>query len=589
MLLCGVLGKARSIKPLTQSEYNRVARWLIGEKMRPADLLRYENVDLAAINSGIELQRLKSLLGRGVQLGFAVEEWQQNGIWVLSRSDRDYPARYKKHLKNEAPPLLFGVGDRSLLQGGGVAIVGSRNVDGDGEDFARKVAELCAYNRMPVVSGGARGVDQIAMTAALDAGGVVIGVLAENLLRRSLERNARRAISDDQLLLISPYRPDARFTVGTAMGRNKLIYAMADYGLVVSAEYKKGGTWAGAVEELKRENPLPVFVRSGANVPVGNTELLCSGALEYQEVKYREELGQHLADLAKIVKGQEQAQIDRSGKDEKQGVLPIGPTMDSSAVAPGPGIYETVLPVIIDHLGSPTASGELSKTLDVSKAQLYRWLRKAVDEGRIQKLLSPVRYQVIEAEPETIYEAVLPVIIAHLGSSTAVDELSKALDVSKAQLNHWLKKAVDEERIRKLSQPVRYQAMEAAQTTICEAVSPVIISHQTIYEAVLPMIIAHLGSPTAPGELSKTLDVSKVQLNSWLKKAVDEGRIQKLSQPVRYQAMAAEPTTIYEAVLPVIIAHLGSSTAVDELSKTLDVLKVQLNSWLKKAVNEGRI
>jgi len=30
------------------------------------------------------------------------------------------------------------------------------------------------------------------------------------------------------------------------MGRNKLIYAMADYGLVVSADCEKGGTWAGA-------------------------------------------------------------------------------------------------------------------------------------------------------------------------------------------------------------------------------------------------------------------------------------------------------------------------------------------------------
>jgi predicted Rossmann fold nucleotide-binding protein DprA/Smf involved in DNA uptake len=34
------------------------------------------------------------------------------------------------------------------------------------------------------------------------------------------------------------------------MGRNKLIYAMADYGLVVSAEHKKGGTWAGELAIL---------------------------------------------------------------------------------------------------------------------------------------------------------------------------------------------------------------------------------------------------------------------------------------------------------------------------------------------------
>jgi predicted Rossmann fold nucleotide-binding protein DprA/Smf involved in DNA uptake len=176
ILLCGILGKDHAVKPLKQTEYNGLVQWLISQKMRPEDLLQHENVELAAIGSRIDHQRLNHLLGRGVQLGFSVEEWQRNGIWVISRSDQDYPIRYKKHLKDKAPPLLFGVGDRSLLKGGGVAIVGSRNVDSEGENFTRNTADLCAYNKMPVISGGARGVDQIAMNAALDAGGITIGV-----------------------------------------------------------------------------------------------------------------------------------------------------------------------------------------------------------------------------------------------------------------------------------------------------------------------------------------------------------------------------------------------------------------------------
>jgi predicted Rossmann fold nucleotide-binding protein DprA/Smf involved in DNA uptake len=35
------------------------------------------------------------------------------------------------------------------------------------------------------------------------------------------------------------------------MGRNKLIYGLADFGVVVSSDYKTGGTWSGAVEALK--------------------------------------------------------------------------------------------------------------------------------------------------------------------------------------------------------------------------------------------------------------------------------------------------------------------------------------------------
>ncbi|MGL4207839.1 MAG: DNA-processing protein DprA, partial [Candidatus Adiutrix sp.] len=231
----------------------------------------------------LDQQRLESLLSRGVHLAFALEEWERCGIWVISRSDAAYPRRYKQHLKDKAPPLLFGVGKCSLLNGGGFAIVGSRKVDQAGETFTSYVAKLCAQNQMPVISGGARGVDQISMTNTLEAGGITIGVLAENLLKTSLSRTTRHAISEGRLALLSPYHPTARFSVGAAMGRNKLIYALADYGLVVSAEYKKGGTWAGAVEELSRETPRPVFVRNGKNAPAGNRELLSLGALSWPE------------------------------------------------------------------------------------------------------------------------------------------------------------------------------------------------------------------------------------------------------------------------------------------------------------------
>lgn len=298
ILLCGVFGKNCSQKPLSLTEYSSLVHWLIKSKMRPGDLLQREDITEVSMGSGIDKQRLKSLLGQGVQLGFAVEEWQRNGIWIISRSDTNYPARYKKHLKYKAPPLLFGVGNRSLLRGGGLGIVGSRNIDQKGEDFTRQIAELCVYNRMPVVSGGARGVDQISMNAALEAGGVAIGILADSLLKKSVERKYRHAIADDRLLLISPYHPNARFSVETAMKRNKLIYTMSDYGLVVSAEHKKGGTWAGAEEELKRENALPVFVRAENDAPQGNSKLLDIGAISWPESIDRNNFRQQLHNLA---------------------------------------------------------------------------------------------------------------------------------------------------------------------------------------------------------------------------------------------------------------------------------------------------
>lgn len=56
----------------------------------------------------------------------------------------------------------------------------------------------------------------------------------------------------------------------------------------------------------------------------------------------------------------------------------------------------------------------------------------------------------------------------------------------------------------------------------------------TIYEAVFPVIEAALSKPTSAAELATRLAVSKVQLEIWLKQAVSEKKVKKLTKPVRY-------------------------------------------------------
>ena len=87
----------------------------------------------------------------------------------------------------------------------------------------------------------------------------------------------REFVSDGKLVLLTPYSPDAGFSVGAAMGRNKLIYGLAEFAVVVSSDYQTGGTWAGAVEAL-RAGWCPVLARDGDGVPSGNKELLKLGA-----------------------------------------------------------------------------------------------------------------------------------------------------------------------------------------------------------------------------------------------------------------------------------------------------------------------
>ncbi|MEI9864693.1 MAG: DNA-processing protein DprA [Limisphaerales bacterium] len=93
------------------------------------------------------------------------------------------------------------------------------------------------------MSGGAKGIDRAAMHGALLADGDVAGVMADSLERAALARDNREPLMEGRLVLISPYDPAAGFNVGHAMQRNKVIYALADAGLVVTSDFEKGGTW----------------------------------------------------------------------------------------------------------------------------------------------------------------------------------------------------------------------------------------------------------------------------------------------------------------------------------------------------------
>ncbi len=64
------------------------------------------------------------------------------------------------------------------------------------------------------------------------------------------------------------------------MGRNKLIYTLADYAIVVASDAEKGGTWAGATEAL-RAKWIPVFVLDHPKMPQGNILLIKKGAFKF--------------------------------------------------------------------------------------------------------------------------------------------------------------------------------------------------------------------------------------------------------------------------------------------------------------------
>jgi predicted Rossmann fold nucleotide-binding protein DprA/Smf involved in DNA uptake len=150
------------------------------------------------------------------------------------------------------------------------------DISEDGKHAAEVIAAAAAERGLSVVSGAARGVDSFAMNAAFTAGGTVVGVLADSLQARIRKPGVLDAIDSGATCLLSQQHPSTGFSAGSAMSRNKVVYALTRTTVVISADLESGGTWAGATEALKK-GLTDVAVWTGPGSGPGNERLLQLG------------------------------------------------------------------------------------------------------------------------------------------------------------------------------------------------------------------------------------------------------------------------------------------------------------------------
>lgn len=400
---------------LTPGEYKSFAQRLREIDREPADLLGPEAAAvIEECRNFVEPARLQKLLARGLQLGQAVDRWKQRAIWVVSRADPGYPRRLKSKLRSQAPALLYGCGDLSALDGGGLAVVGSRDVDEELIHYAMEVGSLAAGADRPIVSGGAKGIDQAAMRGALKAGGRVCGVLTDSLERQVMTREHRDMLLDGQLVLVSPYDPSAGFNQGHAMQRNKIVYALADAALVVSSDFEKGGTWAGAIEQLRKLKLVRVYVRSTGKPQRGLDALRSNGAIPWSNPATPEEL-ETLLDAPSDEPTETQLSLahrETATKPELDILAIEATTTDvpneaadfalaehrtsaadpSRAQDPAERLFDAARSIIMELAQQPIKDGELAEALQVPKPLARAWLDRLAGDGVLQKRKKPAGY-----------------------------------------------------------------------------------------------------------------------------------------------------------------------------------------------------
>jgi len=153
--------------------------------------------------------------------------------------------------------------------------------------------------------------------------------------------------------------------------------------------------------KLRREGGRPVFVRTGAGVPRGNTELLRKGAKPFPSdaltSSLKDVLHAAIATSAEIpatslktdvVAVEEPPVREAAAATYPESPVEAGadrmPLHEAPTLLP-PSVYEAVKPLILNALDKPRKLDDLVKILKVRKTQLQCWVKHLLEEGIIEE------------------------------------------------------------------------------------------------------------------------------------------------------------------------------------------------------------
>lgn len=223
----------------------------------------------AIIDPQAELERLKKLR-----------------MTVLTWKDTLYPPLLRAI--DDAPPVLYLYGKLTAADQFSLAVVGTRNSSTYGQQVTQRMVTELARGQVTIVSGLALGIDTIAHTAALDAGGRTIAVLAcglDIIYPRDNRKLAHRIVESGQGVLISEYPPGMPPDGNNFPARNRIISGLSMGVLVVEAPERSGAliTAGFALKQGREVFAIPGSILSSRST--GVNKLIQDGARPVMDVR----------------------------------------------------------------------------------------------------------------------------------------------------------------------------------------------------------------------------------------------------------------------------------------------------------------
>lgn len=198
--------------------------------------------------------------------------------FMLTRACSAYPEALT-HIQNP-PWLLFGKGEKNILDKPQLAVVGSRRASPYGLQHATQITAELTRSGWAICSGMALGIDSAAHKSALEQGADTIAVLGcgPDICYPPRARDLHREIGDKGVL-ISEFIPGTSARSDHFLRRNRIISGLSQGVLVVEAGIRSGSlvTARLALEQNRNIYALPGPVTQSSYR--GNHQLIQEGAI----------------------------------------------------------------------------------------------------------------------------------------------------------------------------------------------------------------------------------------------------------------------------------------------------------------------
>ena len=276
------------LPPTTEDDRLNCLRLLRSRRVGPATYRRLMREHGGAAEALVALPDIANAAGvsdyRVCPKGVALSELKAGraaGARLVLEGDTDFPTALSDI--DDAPVMLWMIGQPNVLKQPMIALVGARNASSLGTRMARKLAQELGEAGFTIVSGLARGIDTAAHDAALAtgtvavvAGGIDINYPAENAaLAHKIGKDGLR-LSDQPIGL----HPQGRHFVA----RNRIISGMSLATIVVEAAAKSGSliTARTALDQGRDVLAVPGHPfdarASGCNMLIRDGAMLVRGA-----------------------------------------------------------------------------------------------------------------------------------------------------------------------------------------------------------------------------------------------------------------------------------------------------------------------